>query len=201
MLFYAMLTVAGIVAAAVLLWVIKSITEAGKSAYQTLSPSARNRSRTRLAHLNQNLAAAPSPWGWSSNNRNAVTSRTFTDNHEHRRPTPRIAEREQPTLTSRSLRSGSSDLLAAGLKDPRKTGSVRNLLTGYDLAKVDPVTTTSSWQYREIREPDDGPSLSAGRHHANRPGHVSAGEASAHAAEKEEQDAPNRQAREKPWGW
>ena len=132
MLFYATLTVLCIVAAAVILWLFRTTSNAGKNAYRTLSPAARKRGDIRYAHLNSTLAETPSPWGWGQRRSRADQIRSFgrSDGHHHAQPMARG-------------RTG----------DPRAyqaaTQSTRNVLTGYDLTKKNPVTDTSSWPYRD----------------------------------------------------
>jgi len=145
MLFYAALTVAGVIAAAALVWIIRSLTVASKSAYRTLSPSARNSSQARLAHLNSNLAATPAPWGWG-NNRGTLGGSTF-DRHRLQR---------EPASPSKSKGWSSLELYARSnektARERDKTsptvGSVRNVLTGYDMQRHT-APDTSSWPYRD----------------------------------------------------
>jgi hypothetical protein len=163
MIFYATLTVLCIVCAAAALWLFRMATNAGKSAYRGLSPAARKRGDFRYAHLNSTLAQAPSPWGWGKRRSRAAQVRSFGagSGHHHAQPL-----------------SG----LHAGEPRARQTASqsTRNVLTGYDLTKKNPVTDTSSWPYR-----DDAFGASGSQGGAGGP----------------RMSTASRKGGKKPWGW
>ncbi|MEM1412634.1 MAG: hypothetical protein AAGH19_09785, partial [Pseudomonadota bacterium] len=86
MLFYAGLTVAGVIAAAVVVWLVRSMSVAGRSAYRTLSPSGQNSRDVKLAHLNSSLSATPAPWGWGNEPSAPVSGQRFDAHRAPQRP-------------------------------------------------------------------------------------------------------------------
>jgi hypothetical protein len=73
-------------------------------------------------------------------------------------PGPRHRENGPSTLTSKTLRSSSIQLMMQGIKDPAPIGSARNVLAGYDLGKRDRSKTATQWPYQAEAE---GPARSA----------------------------------------
>lgn len=139
MLFYAFLTIAGVIAAAVLVWIFRSLSVAGTSAYRNFSPTARAASGARLAHLNSNLAATPAPWGWGG--RRGSRPR-YQGMLPETRAQARVAE------SRRELGSRMEVLASGSSKDKGPYSSVGNVLTGYDMRRhTQP--DTSSWPYRD----------------------------------------------------
>lgn len=66
MFFYASLFLSCIVVAAVALWLFRAMSEAAKSVYRSMLPSARRGlGKTRAARLEQSTQGSPTPWGWS----------------------------------------------------------------------------------------------------------------------------------------
>ena len=160
MLFYVALTVAGVVAAAVIVWVVRSFTMAGKTAYRTISPS--RRGEAKLAHLNSSLGATPAPWGWGSAGGTPAASRF--DRH-------RVAS--EPVSPSKSRDWSQLEVYARSNEKMKRerdatsphVGSVRNVLTGYDMQR-NTKTDTSSWPYQDslgpsTSAPDERPTLTA----------------------------------------
>lgn len=143
MLFYAALTVAGVIAAAIAVWVLRSLTVASKSAYRTLSPAARAGSQAKLAHLNSNLAATPAPWGWG-NGKGAPTS--GFDRHRFQQAS--VSPSKSRDWSELEVYSRSSESSAKSRNAGHSVGSVRNVLTGYDMGRsTEP--DTSSWPYQD----------------------------------------------------
>jgi len=65
MVFYIALGFASVIAAVIILWLLRATFAAGKAAYRAILPSARhNQRRRRLDHLNSELRDTPNPWGW-----------------------------------------------------------------------------------------------------------------------------------------
>lgn len=143
MLFYAALTVAGIITAALLVWLLRSLTVAGRSAYRTLSPSAA-KGQARVARVNSNLAAAPAPWGWSGG-KPAVAGGPGAQRHDAATERP-IRTKDFSSLEAYG-RSNEKMKLERDHTSPH-VGSVRNVLTGYDMRRTDG-PDTSSWPYRD----------------------------------------------------
>jgi hypothetical protein len=173
MLFYAALTVAGVVAAALLVWLLRTLTVAGRSAYRTLSPPGRANQQVKLAHLNSSLAATPAPWGWGGGKGTPAASRY--DRQQFRR------EPVGPTRTKDFSEREAFERSFEKMKAERDNtsphvGSVRNVLTGYDMRRSQELDT-SSWPYRD--------SLSA--------------ESSAIPIERKSEAEADRPT--KPWGW
>lgn len=150
MLFYAALIVAGVVAAAVVVWIARSMMFAGKSAYRTMSPKGRSSTQARLAHLNSNLAAAPAPWGWGNNAGASAASKDIGPKFK-RQPLSPSKSKDWSELEAYQR----SHAKAARDRDTSSTtsGSVRNLLTGYDMERRT-ATDTSSWPYRNDFKPE-----------------------------------------------
>lgn len=145
MLFYAALTVAGVVAAAVVVWMLRSMMVAGRSAYRTLSPSARGSSDVKLAHLNSNLAAAPAPWGWGDG-KGAPGGSRFDSHRFQQQPLSPSKSRDFSQMEAYA-RSSEKMKSERDVNSPH-VGSVRNVLTGYDMHR-DTQTDTSCWPYRD----------------------------------------------------
>lgn len=173
MLFYVALTVAGVVAAAVIVWVVRSFMMAGKTAYRTLSPG-RNSGEVKLAHLNSNLGATPAPWGWG----NAATARGAPRFDRHTGAVENVAPSKSRDWSQSEVYARSNEKMKRerDATSPH-VGSVRNVLTGYDMQR-NTKTDTSSWPYRDSlgsgpsAVPEEGPTLT------------------------EDGDRPT-----KPWGW
>lgn len=171
MLFYVALTAAGIVTAAVAVWIFRSMMMASKSAYRKLSPG--RSGGVKLAHLNSNLGATPAPWGWGTSG--GAPAVTRFNRHQLRSEPASPSKSRDWSQYEGYARSGER------MKNARDTssshvGSVRNVLTGYDMQRTR--TDTSSWPYQET--------LSAGGS-AKRDENVTL---------TEEGDRPT-----KPWGW
>ncbi len=175
MLFYATLTVAGVIAAAVVVWLFRSLSVAGKSAYRTLSPSGRSSSQARLAHLNSGLAATPAPWGWGQG-KGAPPSSKF-DHHRTQAPAPSPSKSRD--WSSVELYARSNEKAARERNASPAVGSVRNVLTGYDMSRpTNP--DTSSWPYQDSFK----------------------GAGVAEPTQRSAEDAPLTGERPtKPWGW
>lgn len=174
MLFYAALTVAGVIVAAIVVWMLRSLMDAGRSAYRTLSPSARAASDVKLAHLNTNLAAAPAPWGWGSG-KGAPGGKRFDSHRFQQQPQSPSKSRDFSQLEAYA-RSNEKMKVERDVNSPH-VGSVRNVLTGYDMNR-NTQTDTSCWPYRDNLT-DTSSSLP---------------KAKESATERDEQPT-------KPWGW
>lgn len=150
---------------------------AGKSAYRTMAPKGRSGSEARLAHLSSGQVAAPAPWGWG--NSGAAQSGKVIGQRFQRETQSPSKSKDWSTLElyQRSHAKTAKD------RDTKSTssGSVRNVLTGYDMERQT-ATDTSSWPYRN----DFKPELAARAEQRN-----SQVEAVAEAGER-----PT-----KPWGW
>lgn len=143
MLFYAALTVAGVITAALLVWLLRSLTVAGRSAYRTLSPSAA-KDQVKLARVSSNLAAAPAPWGWGG----GKTGAGVPGAQRHgAAPPPRPIRTKDFSSLEAYARSNEKMKLERDHTSPH-VGSVRNVLTGYDMRRTDN-PDTSSWPYRD----------------------------------------------------
>lgn len=143
MLFYVALTVAGVVAAAVIVWIFRSVMVAGKSAYRTMSPGS-SRGEVKLAHLNSNLAATPAPWGWGNGGGTPAASRY---NRDMGVASPSKSKTRDFSQLEAYARSSEKMKLERDATSPH-VGSVRNVLTGYDMQR-DTKTDTSCWPYRD----------------------------------------------------
>ena len=144
MLFYAALTVAGVIAAAVVVWVVKSMMEAGKSAYRTLSPKD-GRRQTKLAHLNTNLGATPAPWGWAAGNgapADSAISRAQVGEG------PAFKSKSRDWSSTNAYEKSNQAMARQRHEGSPAVTSVRNVLTGYDMTK-ERKTDTSSWPYQD----------------------------------------------------
>ena len=148
MLIYAILTILAVLAAAVCVWIYRSVFATGQSGYRRLSARQRNRRGARLAHLNSNLGTAPSPWGWGQASGATVSGRLFADGHGHN-PLVNKTRKEFNDARGSRLQRTELELVMSGAKDQGQLRSVRNVLTGYDLQKKNPVTDTSCWPYRD----------------------------------------------------
>jgi hypothetical protein len=170
MLFYVALTVAGVVAAAVIVWVFRSFMMAGKTAYRSMSSG---RGAPKLAHLNSNLAATPAPWGWGNGGTPAATR--FDRHRVSSEPVSRSKSRDFSGLEAYAR--SSEKMARERYATSPHVGSVRNVLTGYDMQRGTR-TDTSSWPYQDSfvsdasAVPEDSPTLT------------------------EKGDRPS-----KPWGW
>ena len=177
MLFYAVLTIAGVIAAAVLVWMLRSLAVAGKSAYRTISPAARRAQEVKLAHLNTNLAAPPVPWGWGGHH-HAPEGAEIGRHSFEQGPTARSKSRDFSQYEAYE-RSHARSQLQRNPGSPQM-GSARNVLTGYDVNRPthhDAQPDTSSWPYQDSLG-EAGASLSK------------------QAEASHEADQPK-----KPWGW
>ncbi len=128
---YAALTVAGVLAAAVCVWVAKSMVEASKSAYKVLTPSG-GRDDAQLAHLNSTLSATPAPWGWTGGQTapaggvpSGAKAGTGGAGKSKTRDWSERAALEKSSAAAAQQRFEGS---------PART-SVRNVLAGYDMDK------------------------------------------------------------------
>ena len=170
MLFYAGLTVAGIIAAAVVVWIVRSLSVAGHSAYSSLSPSRQKPGSARLAHLNSNLAATPAPWGWGDGG------------HQRKQRKPKGSLKTRAYSQYKGAEAARTATQQPAGPDALKTGSVRNVLTGYDIHRKSAASPskpdTSCWPYRDNFE----------RTTSSVPTEVE--------NEVQESDQPT-----KPWGW
>ena len=140
MLFYVALIVAGVVAAAVIVWVFRSFMMAGKTAYRSISPS--RKGEPKLANLNSNLAATPAPWGWGNGSGTPAAARVNRDSGPVSRPKSR--DWSQSEVYARSNEKMARERHATS----PHVGSVRNVLTGYDMQR-DTKTDTSCWPYKD----------------------------------------------------
>ncbi len=143
MLFYVALTIAGVAAAAVTIWIFRSFMMAGRSAYDSLAPG--KKAEPKLAHLNSNLAATPAPWGWGNSRGTPATSR-YNRNKSGNSSPVRSKSRDWSQLEgyARSNEKTQRERETAS----HRVGSVRNVLTGYDMdRKTGP--DTSSWPYQD----------------------------------------------------
>ena len=156
MLFYVALIVAGVVAAAVIVWVFRSFMMAGKTAYRSMSPS--RSGEPKLAHLNSNLAATPAPWGWGNAGGAPAPARLDRDAGPVIRPKPKDWSQSEVYARSNEKMARERDATSPHV------GSVRNVLTGYDMQR-DTRTDTSSWPYQDSiasgssSVPSDNPTL------------------------------------------
>ena len=68
MFFYTALFVASLIAAFIIIWLYRSIADAGKAVYQAMLPSSRNAATSHLDGLSVNTSVndTPTPWGWKS---------------------------------------------------------------------------------------------------------------------------------------
>ncbi len=149
MLFYAALIVAGVIAAAVIVWTARSMMVAGKSAYRTMAPRGRSGNEARLAHLSSGQVAAPAPWGWG-NSGNAPSGRIV--GQRFKRETLSPSKSKDWSTLELYQRSHEKTAMDRGTKST-SAGSVRNLLTGYDMERQT-ATDTSSWPYRNDFKPE-----------------------------------------------
>lgn len=150
MLFYAALIVAGVIAAAVVVWIARSMMVAGQSAYRTMAPKGRGADQVRLAHLNSNVAAAPAPWGWGAKNGAPAGTKIKGPRFQRETLSPsKSKDWSELELYQRSYAKSAMDRD----KKSSTSGSVRNLLTGYDMERPT-ATDTSSWPYRNDFKPE-----------------------------------------------
>jgi hypothetical protein len=127
MLSYIAIALAGILVAAALVWVTRSLTEAGRETYRTVTNSAGNAGGGRFAHLNNDLEGTPVPWGWGGKQAPAgAVPRSLPTRHKADAPG----------------RTGE-------LHDAQETGAVRSVLTGYDMKRESSEPDTSCWPYRD----------------------------------------------------
>lgn len=137
MLLYALLTVAGVLVAAIVVWVMRSVTSMGRSTYRSVSSTARNASGPKLAHLNSSLASTPAPWGWGGKKASG----------KHRGESPRAATLGDRVARTSNVR-GHETYKQQFDREHSKEASVRNVLTGYDIhRKTEP--DTSCWPYQD----------------------------------------------------
>ncbi len=176
MLVYAALTVAGVIAAAVVVWMLRSLTVASKSAYRTMSPAGRSLSQAKLAHLNSNLQATPAPWGWGNDRGNTPHHHRFDQHRTSQEPASRSKSRDWSSLELYA-RSNEKTARERDRSSPA-VGSVRNVLTGYDMER-DTSPDTSSWPYQDSLKVKDRVS-----------------EVSENTLTGSDGDRPT-----KPWGW
>ncbi len=132
MLSYIAIAFAGILVAAVIVWVARSLTEASRDAFRSVSGPKGN---DRLAHLNNNLEATPAPWGWGGKRTPGGGRFAHAGAVRHALPYDNAKSRG---------RRGSSVL-----HDAQETGAVRSVLTGYDMTRTAKEPDTSCWPYRE----------------------------------------------------
>jgi hypothetical protein len=168
MLFYVALIVAGVVAAAIIVWLYRSITMAGKTAYRSMSPG---RGQPKLTQLNSNLATTPTPWGWGSGGGTSAAGR-YDRHRTFGESVSRSKSRDFSGLEAYA-RSNEKMALERDATSPH-VGSVRNVLTGYDMQRVTRLDT-SSWPYQDSYAsgssavPDDSPSLTEKRDRPSKP--------------------------------
>lgn len=143
MLFYVALIVAGVVAAAVIVWVARSFMMAGKTAYRSLSPG-RN-GEPKLARLQSNVGSTPAPWGWG----NAGGATAATRINRYGPGGQSVAPSKSKDWSQLEVYARSNEKMA---RERHATsphvGSVRNVLTGYDMQRSTK-TDTSSWPYQD----------------------------------------------------
>ncbi|NRB70962.1 MAG: hypothetical protein HRU51_03500 [Xanthomonadales bacterium] len=122
---YAALTVAGVLAAAVCVWVVKSMVEASKSAYKVLTPGG-GKEDAQVAHLNSTLSATPAPWGWNGGQTApaGAAPASGAGKRKTRDWSERVAFEKSNAAAAQQRHEGS----------PART-SVRNVLAGYDMDK------------------------------------------------------------------
>lgn len=157
MLTYVAIAFAGILVAALLVWVTRSLTKVSRDTYRTFHGNARP-AGGRFAHLNDALEPTPAPWGWGGR---GVARGARYSNAGSVRGTP-------GGKLSASAYSDASH-------DAQQTGAVRSVLTGYDMARSAGAPDTSCWPYREnITSPsisfeDDEQKTSAGDDRPSKP--------------------------------
>ena len=68
MFFYTALFVASLIAAFIIIWLYRSIADAGKAVYQAMLPSSRHAATSHLESLTVRTSVneTPTPWGWKS---------------------------------------------------------------------------------------------------------------------------------------
>ena len=78
MFFYTALFVASLIAAFIIIWLYRSIADAGKAVYQAMLPSSKH---TATSHLESEIVRTsvndtPTPWGWKSHETPANLAKT-----------------------------------------------------------------------------------------------------------------------------
>jgi hypothetical protein len=68
MFFYTALFVASLIAAFIIIWLYRSIADAGKAVYQAMLPSSRNAATSHLENqtVRTSVNDTPTPWGWKN---------------------------------------------------------------------------------------------------------------------------------------
>ncbi len=132
MLSYIAIAFAGILVAAVIVWIARSLSEASKDAFRSVSAP---KGGGRFAHLNNNLEATPAPWGWGGKKSPGGGRFAHAGAVRHALPYDNAKS---------SGRRGS-----VVLHDAQETGAVRSVLTGYDMTRAVKEPDTSCWPYRE----------------------------------------------------
>jgi len=78
MFFYTALFVASVVAAIVIIWLYRSIADAGKAVYQAMLPSSKHAATSHLESqtMRTTVNGTPTPWGWKSHETPANLAKT-----------------------------------------------------------------------------------------------------------------------------
>jgi len=78
MFFYTALFVASVIAAFVIIWLYRSIADAGKAVYQAMLPSSKHAATSHLESqtMRTTVNGTPTPWGWKSHETPANLAKT-----------------------------------------------------------------------------------------------------------------------------
>jgi hypothetical protein len=78
MFFYTALFVASLIAAFIIIWLYRSIADAGKAVYQAMLPSSRNAATSHLENqtVRTSVNDTPTPWGWKNHQTPAHLAKT-----------------------------------------------------------------------------------------------------------------------------
>lgn len=167
MLFYAALTVAGVVSAALIVWLFRSFMMAGQSAFSTVSGT--RHARPRTARLASNVGGVKSPWGWGSP---GTTPNRRVGSQTRVGGASVLGGHARPNGSNPGNTLGNT--LGKHHTASDHAGSVRNVLTGYDMQR-EKKTDTSSWPYQDSIKsggsaiPRDKPTLTEPRKRPKKP--------------------------------
>lgn len=135
MLFYIALGLACVIAAAVALWIFRSIYDVGKTAYRSILPSSEQKKNdARLAHLNTDLGRAPNPWGWSgtggARHANLIKDRKPAHSRQPTRRQRRKANGRTPWgwPGSEGVQASNMEILSEGIEKSAAVSSVKKIL-------------------------------------------------------------------------
>jgi hypothetical protein len=139
-----------VIAAVVVLWLFRSLSDASRAAYQSFLPSGHGRKlkpgSAQLSHLNPNISNPSRPWGWGRSGHAPVVPAA-----DGRHVTASTKQVPWGWPGSSGLKQANADLISAGLGRSPAASSVTNLVYWHDsnVSKELKNREVSAWPYRD----------------------------------------------------